>query len=784
MNNNFYKKITINGKDCANVDFKSLIERASIEKLVIPEGTTRIGRNFCYYYVMSAWEDNFSGKYKVPTIHEVVLPSSLKTIDSSAFETSGLQVINLPQGLEQISDYVFNDCPIQYLTIPASVKKVGSYIFGSYSSYNRLVRCEATSKPANWDSNWIDSSTVRVIWNCNNTDMADDGNYYIVENNVIYKLEPSHASAWGLAADAETITIADTITYKGNTWQVTEISDYFAGQGYESRHEDIKHLIVGKNVEYIGENAFTSCCGLKSVTGLDFVETIGSYAFYYCENLEYVDLGNVITQIGDSAFSGCTKLKTVKLPKSFTNFTNSIIDSSIKIDLYYGGTLEDWCQIDFSAQYSHPKGNLYINNELVTSLVLSETITGLKQYAFYGCDSLVSLETSNTLSTIGKGAFQGCTHLETVKLGASINTLGDAAFKDCNCLSQIEVVAENNAYSTVNNVLYNKSQTVVVLAPPAKNYANFALPNTITNIGAYAFSNCTQLTSLTLPSTVTTIGNSAFEKTSLTAITIPNTVTSLGTSVFSNCTSLHQAILPNNTSLTTIPSSLFSSCRSLCSITIPKNITSIGGSAFSDCYALVEVYNLSSVSITAGTSSYSNGYIGEHAKVVHKSSTAASIITKIDDFVFCTFNNVNYLIAYLGTATELTLLSSFNGLDYAINKKAFYYNKKLTKVICPDAVTDIGNAAFEYCDNLSVVVLGNKVKTIENYAFYKSSGVSLTLYITALTPPTLASTSVFYYNGANLKAIYIPTIAAVNSYKNATNWATYSNKILQGEYVA
>ena len=145
----------------------------------------------------------------------------------------------------------------------------------------------------------------------------------------------------------------------------------------------------------------------------------------------------------------------------------------------------------------------------------------------------------------GWSKFIGCRSLTSLVIPDSVTNIGDYAFSGCRSLTDI------------------------------------VIPDSVTNIGDYAFWNCRSLTDIVIPDSVTNIGDYAFWNCrSLTDIVIPNSVTSIGESAFYECSSLTEVVIPD--SVTSIGDKAFHTCSSLTNIDIPDSVTSIGDGAFDD----------------------------------------------------------------------------------------------------------------------------------------------------------------------------------------------------------
>jgi len=219
----------------------------------------------------------------------------------------------------------------------------------------------------------------------------------------------------------------------------------------------------------------------------------------------------------------------------------------------------------------------------------------------------------------------------------------------------------------------------------------------VSGINAYAFSWNDDIVSVTMPDTITEIGASAFSGCkNLKKVVMSDKITVIPKGAFNYCEKLNSINIPDG--VTTIDSSAFSECCSLMKIVLPSSLTQIGENAFLECEQLIEIYNLSKLNIAIGASDL--GGVGLYAKKIHSSLSDTSIINQVGDYIFASYEGIHYLYAYTGNDDMLVLPENYNGSNYQIARKAFYYNKTLTQITIPKSVTLIGLDAFTGCYSL------------------------------------------------------------------------------------
>lgn len=549
------------------------------------------------------------------------------------------------------------------------------------------------------------------------------------------------------------------------------------GESAFSGCSSLTSLTIPSSVTSIGGDAFAWCSGLTDLTISEGVASIGERAFLDCSSLTSVTIPTSLTSISQLSFSGCKALTSVTIPVSVTSIDYGAFAGCTRLrDVYYAGSQSRWDEIEIadnnepllSAALHLNSGNFIDSGKCgddltwtltkdgtltisgtggmydyswgseqpwfaadirIWSIVIMPGVTRIGDHAFHFIGGATSATIPDTVTSIGDYAFYACSYLSSVTIPKSVASIGEGVFSFCSGLNNIFVDEENQKYTSVDGVLFNKGKTALIAYPGGRTDAVYSIPDGVTRIENFAFFDCNGLTSVMIPEGVTSIGNSAFRYcSSLTSVVIPEGVTEIEGGTFADCSALTSITIPGG--VTSIGSLAFGS-SGLTSITIPANVTRITFGAFSGCASLNGIF------VNDGNENY---------------TSADGVLFSKDYTTLCTYP----------AGKENTVYKIPDGVT-SIGDYAFNGCDALTSVTIPDSVTSIDSFAFTDCSGLASIVIPEGVKSIEFCVF---SGCSSLASITIPESVTEINTNAFdmcdqlkdvYYLGSceQWKEIYI-----------------------------
>ena len=413
----------------------------------------------------------------------------------------------------------------------------------------------------------------------------DDLFYMITSHAEPYTVEVVRQQTY---YELKTVNIPDTVTHAGITYNVTSVGN----ECFSECHE-LSSVTLGNNIKIIKHAAFSNCHSLSSIILGDNVETIEDGAFYMCWELRSIILGNNVKSIGGGTFAGCWSLSSINIPNSVAHIGQNAFGET---SLY--NNPENW-----------ENNLLYIENCLVSADQYAygaiEIRGGTRIIADRVCEGLqyiASITIPNTVTSIGESAFEGCSYLKSITIGTNVTDIGRSAFAVCPSLDSIvwnakKLQDDSHAGDKIfNSLSVPLSVTSITFGDSVEhipsgmcagmpNLTSVSMGKNVKIIGPGAFFDCTFLESLPIGESVEIIGGQAFQGCHrLKSITLPESLKIIGGSAFHVCTSLTSVVIPD--SVTTIEGSAFESCSALESLTIGKSVNYIGLLVVNGCSSL------------------------------------------------------------------------------------------------------------------------------------------------------------------------------------------------------
>lgn len=471
----------------------------------------------------------------------------------------------------------------------------------------------------------------------------------------------------------------------------------------------------------------------------DGVTVIRRDAFALCASITELTVPDGITEIQDGAFSALTELTSVILPSTVTECDDGAFYPNAPVTYFeapfaairsfYAGIVSNVETLVISSEIMNlADDNTYFKgfNNLKT-LIIEETVdcrsNGMSG-PFSATDITLDLPALTTLEwnaeILPQGyRFKNSANLNAISLSDNTSDVYAQAFR--------QTAFWEDPSNWDGDVLYAGKH---LLYADSALSGSYAVKEGTLFISAEAFSDCTELTSVSVPDSVLFIGEGAFPKqitqtqnsvylgkhlisvdktaeqftiadgtlsigssafrsnTALKSIVIPEGVTSIGNHAFFGCSALESVVLP--ASLTSIGRYAFFGCKALKSLVLPENVVSIGTYAFYQCSALT------SVTFGSKIRTIYNGAFNNctNLKTVQISDLAA----------WC---NIEF---GMENSNPLTL----DGANLYLDGEA------VSELIIPEGVTSIGNYAF--CGtSFRSVTIPDSVANIGHAAFSGSA---------------------------------------------------------------
>jgi len=752
------------------IDYGTFFGCKSLNSIILPSSVTKIDSYaFAQCDVLSnvQFPQNLSalGEYAFAgcdSLADMNLPENLTSIGEGAFaECSALTNVALPSEISHVSDFLFYDCPsLESVYLRGGVFAIGVGSFSSSESLSKVVF--AGNAPEVIGARAFEKTSSDLVLHYENAATGWTTPKWTGPDEAVYNTSTVYSGTCGEKLEWNLVTATGELTIWGNgemySWDSNNLPPW---QPYKDL---IKRVKIEEGVTSIGASAFQNCSMLATASIPLTVSKAGYAAFADClnlnsidckgglkatsdcmfynnANLEHIEFSNELSEISSYAFYGCLSLQDVVLPSAIKTVNEGAfaLCTTLK-NLTIIGNLSCIGQ-----------GAFFNCSELASIRLFGSKPKSVSSYAFYGCAREVTLTGSSDSSWIK-------TEKDTVITSGDSHALSGTVGSAKWSIDISKGVLTISGTGSVSNMEEGKA--------PWSKYAylisKIVVSEGITGIGDYAFSQMSNITSVSLPNTLHSMGQYAFGRCiSLEEVTLPANVKELGEGVFSCCASLTSLDL--STGVQVIPDYMCSECYRLIGVKAAGRIKKVGYGAFYNCARLENVEWLRNV---GDIDSWAFAYCLEIKEEIK--ATGA-----IGDYAFYCCGNISSA-DFSDTSSIGEYAFSQSGIRSAkvsfaeIPTSAFELCEALEEVKCQAGIETICTDAFYGCQNLKTLDLG-QVTTLMDHAFMATGLVSVQL------PASLVN----YGEGVFSDCFNLETISSSGKYTAKDGVLYLDSKLIQ-----
>ncbi|MDD4316179.1 MAG: leucine-rich repeat protein, partial [Clostridia bacterium] len=451
------------------------------------------------------------------------LPQSIIEISDYAFANSPLRQIIFSEGLETIGVNAFNNCSLLegVLRLPSTLSYIGEAAFAETPNIKEVVFAGSSLE---YLGEWAFANSGLTFINLPDVEILSQGAFYncrLLREIII----PSGVKEIG--AQVFYGTRLYSVTFEESIIDGIEQGIILIGDQAFACNTRLYEIHFPVTIKVIGEVAFSECENLTIVTfaeGTDMIG-IGAEAFAHCALLS-IDLPSGLAEIADYTFNACFYLNSVSMPDTVTHIGAGAFKQTLlkEISLSSGlvsigdeafvNTLLQRLVIPASVESIGLRA--FGDDDYLREVIFEEgsAIQTIGERAFEWCP-IIYVSLPNGLRTIGSFAFSYC-EMSEIFISTSVVFIGDYAFNNCSRLSKL-TFADRSQLSpelksiSIGQYAFQRTGILQVILPEGFNSLSSGIFNeckklksveirdeSLVSIGAYAFSQCVAMLTLTL----------------------------------------------------------------------------------------------------------------------------------------------------------------------------------------------------------------------------------------------------------------------------------------------
>ncbi len=641
--------------------------KGNAENVQVPEGVKRIGDAFTDYteIVSVSLPDSLlylseGSFYGCTSIENLVIPNSVQTIDAEAF--SGL-------------------CNLKTLSIP-------------FTGKSRDAKAETTEPLFGYAFGVDDKCPV-----CSNKNCTTDTQNYIKVNN---RKDIIYTHTYNFPKNLHTVTVTDSVIPR-HAFRNSNVKSVVLGDGvtaiepYAFYSSSLMNIVFNEVITSLPGHAFSECWSLRSVDLTSSIKSIGG-SFEKCSNLTTVNFVEGLESIGSKSFLDCTSLKNFTLPQSLKTIGSRAFGNCRAIkEFYFGEGLQEISTsafIDDAENYRSIEA-FYVDKDN-PYLYSSDGIV-------YTCDGILVAYPENRKAT-------------SFYINENVSRISLDAFNQMDITKEFTVHPDNQYYTAIDGILYNKAITKVIRCPREKT-GEYVSPETVIDVQSLAFYRCCSLDKIEFINIDVDFDDGAFQRVSVKDFIVPNLNNEMGYYFENDSYSTIGFCEITNLKITNQRDKIeddFTDCIwGLKTVEIDGTYWGIGNGAFSGCG--FEEFTIPD-SVT---------WIGEYA---FDQSEIKRVYggNNVEDIGRSAFANTD--LEYFQMPEALETLGSFAFAGVHLTEVVFhdklvevgyqvFNNSKIKRAVINEAIKHLSDELFVNCFELETVIIGGAVETIGVEAF-------------------------------------------------------------------